>query len=594
MLSLERVLIDYDLGLLRVIAELWGVELTAAKQREAAEQLAAHMLEHDHLAEMISSLPAAARNALTEVLREREGRTPLARFTRDHGELRAMGPARREREQPWRNAPSATETLWYRGLLARAFFDSEGVPQEYLFVPEDLRQRLALQSAEAPAPIAIPPGAPADVADRADGEIRPALALTDDLTTLLAYAQVLPINADDVNAGRDKLRAALRRFLYLPEALSLDLQLAFELQLLAGPPAGMKPEGTKARPFLESPRLAQARALAEAWRASKAWNDLRQLPGLIFEGQAWQNDPVAAREAILTQLAAVPPGEWWSLDAFVAAVKERSPDFQRPAGDYDSWYIRDAATQDYLRGFAHWDRIDGALVRYLIQQPLYWLGVVEITGGDPHPQPLSLSGRGVTPFPRRGRDSGWGEGGIPSPAFRITAFGSAFLRRAEDPTPEPEPEARVSITTDGLIRVPTPTPAYDRFRIARITKWVALDAPRGEYSYRLTPSSLKRAVKQGVSVDRITAFLQQLPGEEPAPPLLLSAIQRWARNGAEAVIKETFVLKLSSPELLELLQHTPPVGRLLGRPLGPAAVEVRREDAEALRSALAELGILSD
>ena len=593
MLSLERVLIDYDLGLLRVMAELWGVELSAPTQREAASQLAAQLLTGEMLGEMVAALASEARAALSEVQREQEGRAPLARFTRDHGELRAMGPARREREQPWRNAPSITEILWYRGLVARAFFDSGGVPQEYIFIPEDLRQRLALLPVMSVAPMADPPGAPASVSSNT--QALPVCAIADDLITVLAYAQALPIKLEDTNAGRDKARATLRRFLHLPEALAFDLQLALDLQLLSGPPAGAKPEGHQARPFLESPREAQARALAEAWRASKDWNDLRQLPGLIFEGQAWQNDPAAAREAILNLLEDVPPGEWWSLDSFVAAVKARAPDFQRPAGDYDSWYIRDSATQDYLHGFAHWERIDGALVRYLIQQPLWWLGVVEVAGADPHSRPplARLQGRREqTPSPPWGE--GRGEGGISDNAFRVTPIGSAFLRRTEWPAPESVPEARTTISPDGLITVPAAVLPYDRFRVARITRWVALDSTRGEYSYRLTPSSLKRAVKQGVSVNRITAFLQQLPGETPAPPMLIGAIQRWARTGAEALIKEAFVLKVSSPELLEMLRNTPPVGRFLGRPLGPAAVEVRREDAEQLRIALAELGILSD
>src|SRR5579859_5992190 len=40
-----------------------------------------------------------------------------------------------------------------------------------------------------------------------------------------------------------------------------------------------------------------------------------------------------------------------------SAVKEEEPDFQRPAGNYDSWYIRDAQSGEYLRGFESWDRV---------------------------------------------------------------------------------------------------------------------------------------------------------------------------------------------------------------------------------------------
>ena len=41
----------------------------------------------------------------------------------------------------------------------------------------------------------------------------------------------------------------------------------------------------------------------EAWRESKEWNDLWHVPGLVFEGKAWRNDPFSARRAILNLLA---------------------------------------------------------------------------------------------------------------------------------------------------------------------------------------------------------------------------------------------------------------------------------------------------
>jgi len=67
-----------------------------------------------------------------------------------------------------------------------------------------------------------------------------------------------------------------------------------------------------------------------------------------------------------------------------------------------------------------------------------------------------------------------------------------------------------------------------------------------------------------------------------------------ALDGGEAALKETVFLKLKSKELLETLRRTPGVRRYLGEALGPEAVEVRKEDMERLREALAEVGILVD
>src|SRR3970040_2414029 len=97
--SLEFVLRDYDLGLLKIVAGLWGLELRAPNQREAAEELAAQMLQPELAREIVGALPAEARDALEAL--QHEGRVPLALSPRKHGDLRAMGPARRDREQPW-------------------------------------------------------------------------------------------------------------------------------------------------------------------------------------------------------------------------------------------------------------------------------------------------------------------------------------------------------------------------------------------------------------------------------------------------------------------------------------------------------------
>ncbi len=79
--------------------------------------------------------------------------------------------------------------------------------------------------------------------------------------------------------------------------------------------------------------------------------------------------------------SAIPPNQWWSLPAFLRDLKLKHPDFQRPAGDYNSWFIKRAADGQYLRGFAYWDVVDGALVRFPIQI-LHWLGLVDLAAPE--------------------------------------------------------------------------------------------------------------------------------------------------------------------------------------------------------------------
>jgi hypothetical protein len=596
---LHRVLADHDLGLLRLVAELWGLELAAGSQREAADELAARMLAPELAAEIIAALPADAHAAFDQLARE--GRQLLASFTRRYGQLRAMGPARRDRERPWANAPSASEVLWYRGLIGRAFFDAGRGPEEFVFIPDDLRSLAYVATAgAAEAALSHPPGHPAnwpDTAGRNASRLNASglnasgvNASGDDAVTLLAYVQVVAVRLEAATpaAGAQAAatvpashRAALARFLRQPAALDFYLHMLRQLGLVvatatqasAKEPAHLDPE--RVQPFLQGGGPERARQLAEAWRDSREWNDLLMVPGLAFEGLARRNDPHAARQTILKLLALVPHGAWWSLDSFVAAVKDRQPDFQRPAGDYDSWYIRDAASGAFLRGFDNWDRVDGALVRWMIEQPLAWLGAVELAAESAE----SAGGR----------------------AFRLTAYGAALLGLAG--WPEAPESAPLEVEAGGRVRAAAgeaaaPASGYDRFQLARVSDWLPLetgaDADAVAYPYRLTPAALARAARKGISPGRIITFLERAAAGQKLLPALAAALRRWEQNGVEASLRETVVLRLASPELLEAVRKTPGVGELLGEAIGPAAVEVRRADLEKLRAALYAMNILID
>ncbi len=211
-----------------------------------------------------------------------------------------------------------------------------------------------------------------------------------------------------------------------------------------------------------------------------------------------------------------------------------------------------------------------------------WLGLVEL------PQPAAPAA-----LPRRKGGGRRGPAGPPANAFRLTPAGAAFLGRADWLTVEAPPGAtRAQVGSDGVIRVPAATAPYQRFRVARVTKWLSLDGET--YTYRLTPSALRRAQKQGVELGRIVDFLREIAAEPGLPPTLLGALERWARSGSEAAVQELTVLRVRSADLLEMLQRTPKLKEFLGRPLGPTAVEVRAEAANQVRALLAELGILAD
>ncbi len=135
------------------------------------------------------------------------------------------------------------------------------------------------------------------------------------------------------------------------------------------------------RKFLEASRDDALKMLLDAWLESETFNELRLMPGIICEGE-WKNQPLVTREFLLNLLDAIPENKWWSFNSFINEIKKKHPDFQRPAGDYDSWFIKRESDGQYLRGFESWDEVDGALIRFFITNILYWLGMVELASPE--------------------------------------------------------------------------------------------------------------------------------------------------------------------------------------------------------------------
>ncbi|MEJ5226197.1 MAG: hypothetical protein WHV44_17175, partial [Anaerolineales bacterium] len=126
-----------DLGFLRIVAQLWGLELESADPSHAVVELVETLCDAALLEEVVSTLTDDARDALGALFAS-GGRLPWPAFTRRFGEVREMGPARRDREKPHLRPTSPAEILFYRALVARAFFDTPAGPQEFAFIPDDL------------------------------------------------------------------------------------------------------------------------------------------------------------------------------------------------------------------------------------------------------------------------------------------------------------------------------------------------------------------------------------------------------------------------------------------------------------------------
>lgn len=549
MRSLEQALLEHDLIVLRVIGEWLSIDLTGRDKAGAVTVLTSALAQID-LAQELEYLEPEDAAALNDLVKQ-GGRAPVAVFARDHGEVRLMGPGRMEREEPWLDPVSPAESLWYRGYLYRGFDETPEGPLEFYFLPDEMLARFTLPEAAKPVlRIAestglTPVEAPAAVRE-------PPTDAVDDLTTLLALAQrtgLQPERLPDlagllINPDRDRR--------------SLLLTLATEMSLLRRADDTLRPTRA-ALDWLQGSREAQLRALVDAWSRS-VWNELRHTPGLICEGEGWQNDPLLARTALMDTLPA--DDRWYRLADVVAAVNRHDPDFQRPDGNYETWYIRDAATQQYLNGFANWDRVEGRLLRFLVEGPLFWLGMVELSPGN----------------------------GPNTAAYRLAPRALAWLD--DDPPPSDEVRVPLVVQPEGVLVVPYNASRYERFQAARIADPEPL-SPGKPYRYRIVPSSLAEAQGQGITPERMLQFLENASGR-PVPPGIRRGITRWAERGIEGRLQGVVVLRVADAAIIETLRANPKTRDFITESLGDLAVTIRRGEWEAFRQATAQLGLLLD
>lgn len=567
MVSLLRTLQDSEPALLPILAARWQVKIDP-KDREVAVKLIANaMLDQSRVEQMWGSISDAERGAL-QVIASNQGKMPESMFTRLFGEIRRMGAGQIEREQPHEHPAGTAEALFYRGLIGIAFETSNAGPRAIVYVPDDLFTVLPFHKTAYEHLDEIDDEAFTDDEDQTveltaleqPDSIQPAdTSIVDDMTTLLAHIQLYaPALADDMLADADTLLP----YLLVPE----HERLIFLIGLAASADTIEVQEGrvyvkrAEARRWLGSTRSEQVRMLAQTWRASELYHDLWHVPGLLVEREAGtmpQYNPMPPREAAIDLLANLAPREqWWSQDAFIDAMKQHDRDFQRPNGDYDNWYIRNA-DGEYLTGEGSWDAVEGALLHYYLNGPFHWLGLLDAADG----------------------------------AARLTAYGRAFVAGRNWPTPPENPE-KIALKDDGTILVPRKAARIDRFQVARVTTWVSSGDP---FTYRLDGASISKAAEQGINVGHISGFLTKAAGDQPLPAPMTRLLENW-RGGfsATASVEKALVLRTTSSDTLDFIYDTPALRRYLGARLGPMAVIVRADQLEDLQMALGVHGIQID
>jgi len=577
MKNLHQSLIDYNIVHLEAIAACRGISLTTTSHTEAVNQLTETLLAPAAVAIVLADLADPEKEALQSLLAH-GGQIEALRFIRDNGPVRPMGPARLAREKPWQNPVNPTEGLWYRGLIFKAFQMTEQGGLEIIYIPTDLLT--LLQTAlDSPAAEVSPPVSTFEVvlAPEPVRVVSGKNRLRENIFGLLVYLQTTPVRLHQKTDLAAKDRATLTGCLLPPllppsrERLTPEAELDFWLHLaqraglLVISHGRLRPAPDQTRTWLQAHPAEQEQTLQNIWRTDPTWNDLWHVPGLAPQPTGWENSPLLARSRILDYLSQLAPSpeNWYSLDDFVASIKQLDPDFQRPTGDYHSWYILDEQGRS-LMGFENWDRVEGALIRYLVSQILLVLGVVDLGLPDETSAPT---------------------------AFRITGSGAAFLAGRPASALADQKPRFLQASQNFTVLVPAQASLYDRFQLARFAE---LDSRHHErVSYQITQASVGRAMRNGVTADQIVAFLGRATNNR-TPLKVVETLRDWGARRSTAKIERATLLHLSDEALVAELSQHPDLSPLLGKVIGPKTILLPADNVQEVRRILAELGYLEN
>jgi hypothetical protein len=535
--TLKKMLQTYDQDLICRIGSFWGVDTANLDASSAIDEIYQIMVSPIALSEELNRLPQSVRDAWYYAAANAK-KVTWAQFTRKFGAVREFGPAKRNREQPEVHPVSATETLWYRGLIGRAFMNLPPEPREFVFIPDEIMPNQPTSSE--PILSGLRPAQPSEYVEVRLADLR----ILDHATDWLAATRV---------------KRALPGDAWLRWMIDENFLLPLIRQTC---PEGLDGhfDAEKIKSFLSDSRQEIQSEWFALWLESLEINDLRALPGLVFEGN-WHNDPCKPRSFLIELLDALAPAMWYSLPSLVGAIKAHHPDFQRPSGDYDSWFIRRATEPTYMRGIQSWEAVDGALIQSLICGPLHWLGLVDL-GSKSHNAEFA--------------------------AFRIAArFREVVNHQPTSKTYEDKINAHV--TSDLKLNVPTGTSRLFRYQVGRFCEIIKLSA--SETVYQPSPNSLLLAEDQGL---KITQFVQYLEKNlaQPLPKNWAHLAARWEQNHLEASVERKVVIHTKTAETLQSLLNHPKANKIIVEVLNPTTASLQADAVEVIEKVLVEMGIL--
>ncbi len=525
----------FDIDQLQEIARFWGLEITGSSKESLRLSLELEMNDPERFQTVFDALSEPAQSALAD-LKANQGQLSLFSFSQRYGEIRAMGPARRKKEEPWAFPASISEELWYRGLIGRDFLREGDDLEEKIYLPDEF-------SAILPEPdLTFSAGLELQAQRLILPEPKAATSILNDICSFLAsvrfedqQSQLLKLNK---NADHWQLISKLSRAIGFLDANNEPTD--------------------QARQFLEMSRVQALTYLQKQWFSSTNFNEFFFLTDLTIESDE-PIDLVNARRNLQDTFSTLPLRQWYSLDELVEKVYEINPEFLRKQEQFYTWKIHVFGSPAQPDGPESWNNVEGALIRFVLTVMYPLLGLAAVTNHAEEPDQIYFQ---LFPAPTLSEQ-----------------FPSLF-----------EEEKFLLVQTSATIIMTDRSPLILRYQISRFCQWLSYS--KNNYHYELTSASLKRAEEQGLLPKHLIALLRK-HSQNGLPPNLYEALLRWQNEGKQAGLEQVIVLRLANPEMLQALRSSP-AGRYLGEAFGPTTVTVKPGGIPTIRQVLAQLGYLSD
>jgi hypothetical protein len=539
--TISETIQDYEIDQIEMIAEQWGIEDDIDSHKNIKKQVVSILNNRNLFLEVICTLPAREQSALQFILDEGE-KIPATQFTRAYGLIREMGAVVREKERPDRSPISVAENLFYKGIIGLSFFNEGDDVKEYIFLPEEFIKFLK-SIRDDPSRIVTPPTLSEKNVSRV---ISTSDILLDQICSLLAALRGgIPLNE-------------FSRFIPLP-------RIHFLSALLQAQGVIDKDSSTldtsKIKDFLTSERSITFSNICFSWIEDGFINELKLLPNIVFEGK-WKNDPVKTRKNLLKIITELPKNKWYRISDFNNWMYHRHPDFQRTGGEYETWFIKDSANDEYLNGFENWYRVEGELLLFFLTGPLFWMGILD----------LAVVEEGEQPF-----------------AFKKSDWAEKLLKKTpvEYSTHE---ISKFTLHKNGTILLPVDAKRELHYQIARFCVWEEIQ--RDHYRYKISPTAIRRAKTQDISTGQIKILFQKY-AKKPIPRNILLALDRWNKKQSQINIGEHILLRVVSPDILDKIEKSS-AKRYISERVNTTTAVTTPNDIRRLEDALIEMGYFTD